>query len=175
MGNSKLKYLKTTAATLLFSSILFAYQATIIQENENGLVLNISDSSKLEWRNSGTGTESRNSIHLGIADIIEISNSLSVPYWSVALALPAPKAPTIRISNIKTEIINLDQPLTMDDIQSINSKPTSEVVDIGYFRFNPVGELIIYPIRATNSGQISVVRSLDVSVIYSGQSVKKPQ
>lgn len=170
MEKSKLKYLKTTFAALLLSSVLFAYQATIIQEEENGLILNISDSSKIELRKAGTDTKPMNLIHLGIADIVEISTSLSVPYWSVALALPAPDKPIIRISNIQTELIEIDQPLTRDDIQAINSKPTSEVVDVGYFRFNPVGELVLYPIKAINSKQISVIRSLDVSVMYSGQA-----
>jgi len=173
MGKSKLKYLKTTAVTLLLSSLLVAYQTTIIQEEENGLVLNISDSSKPEWRRFGTDLEPIFAIHLGVADIVEISSSLSIPYWSVALALPAPKAPTVRISNIKTEIIKLDHLLSEKDIRVINSKPTSEIVDIGYYRFNPVGELVIYPIRAINSEQISVVRSMDISVNYSGQSMQK--
>ncbi|MFH1250018.1 MAG: type IX secretion system sortase PorU [bacterium] len=173
MGKPNIKYFKTTTITLLLSSFLFAYQTTIIQEEENSLILNISDSSKLEWRITGADPESVYSIHLGNADIVEISSSLYIPYWSVALALPASKAPTVRISNIKTEIIELDQPLTEKDIQVINSKPMSEIVDIGYFRFNPICELVIYPIRAINSEQISVVRSLDVSVVYSGQSVQK--
>ncbi|MBU0712891.1 hypothetical protein KJ762_08690, partial [bacterium] len=167
MGKPNIKYFKTTTITLLLSSFLFAYQTTIIQEEENSLILNISDSSKLEWRITGADPESVYSIHLGNADIVEISSSLYIPYWSVALALPASKAPTVRISNIKTEIIELDQPLTEKDIQVINSKPMSEIVDIGYFRFNPICELVIYPIRAINSEQISVVRSLDVSVVYS--------
>ncbi|MDO9549138.1 MAG: C25 family cysteine peptidase, partial [Candidatus Marinimicrobia bacterium] len=173
MGKLKSKYIKSTAITILLSSILFAYQTTVNQEEENGLVLNISDSSKPEWRITDTYPESMSAIHLGVADVVEISSSLSIPYWSVALALPAPQAPTLRISNIKTEIIELDQPLTENDIRAINSKPTSEVVDIGFFRFNPAGELIIYPIKAINPEQISIVRSLDVSITYSGKPAQK--
>jgi len=173
MGNSKLKYLTTAAIVILFSSILSAFQIEIIEENESGLKLHISDLSDPEWRISDTYPASMSAIHLGIADIVEISPSLSIPYWSVALALPTPQNPGLRISNIKTAAIEIEQSLTENDIQAINSKPTAEVVDIGYFRFNPVGELIIYPIKAVNTKQLSVIRSLDISVSYHKKTTLK--
>lgn len=162
----KVKYIILFCLPLFLLNYLDAYQTEILSETENGLHLRVADISQVEWRNADDYPDSASMFCLGLADAVPISSQLAIPYWSFSLSLPTPDQPRVRISNVTREIVALEKPLTVEDIERINSRPVWEVLEIGYLRFNPVGELIIYPLKAVDSQHLQVIRSLEISVTY---------
>ena len=154
---------------LILISPAFALQYDIIQENESGFHLRISDDSEFHWDLNKNYPDAPSYFSLGNANLIPISNSLSIPYWSFPLALPSPQKPQVQISNITTEELRLDQKLDDNDTQIINAKPTADIVDIGFFRFNPAGDLVIFPVRIISNQRIRIIRSLDIIITYPKQ------
>ncbi|MCK4641585.1 MAG: hypothetical protein KAU06_09610, partial [Candidatus Marinimicrobia bacterium] len=162
--------MKNLLILLILISPVFALQYDIIQENESGLLLRISDDSEFQWDLNENYPNAPSYFSLGIANLIPISSSLSIPYWSFPLALPSPHKPHIQISNITTEELRLDRRLDDNDTQIINAKPIADVVDIGFFRFNPAGDLVIFPVRIIGNQRIRIVRSLDITITYPKQT-----
>jgi hypothetical protein len=155
---------------LILISPVFALQYDIIQESESGFHLRISNDSEFQWDMNENYPDVPSYFSLGNANLIPISNSLSIPYWSFPLALPLPQKPQIQISNITTEELRLDRRLDDNDTQIINAKPIADVVDIGFFRFNPAGDLVVFPVRIISNQRIRIVRSLDITITYPKQS-----
>ncbi|MGC9363407.1 MAG: type IX secretion system sortase PorU [Fidelibacterota bacterium] len=158
---------------LLFTTFtpLTAYQTHILTETESGLHFRVADDSKIEWRRADAYPDSISMFFLGAADIVDINPVLAIPYWSFLLALPTPHEPaTIRTFNVTSEIIQLEKSLIDEHIKQINARPLWDVIEVGYLRFNPVCELVIYPLKVVDSRHIRIIRSVEVSVSYAHKS-----
>ncbi len=151
---------------ILINIPILAVQYTIIQEDENKISFTATDSAKFEWRHTDRYPGNHSSFNLGVADLVEISDRLSIPFWTFPLVLPSADRPQVEISGIVTQEITLQKALTRDDIQAINSKPIYDISDIGFYRFSPAGDLVIYPVRVISSDKIQLIRSFNVTVNY---------
>ncbi|MCK4716352.1 MAG: hypothetical protein KAT54_06060, partial [Candidatus Marinimicrobia bacterium] len=97
MKNIKYVSMKYFLILLILISPVFALQYDIIQESESGFHLRISNDSEFQWDMNENYPDVPSYFSLGNANLIPISNSLSIPYWSFPLALPLPQKPQIQI------------------------------------------------------------------------------
>jgi len=172
MINTIRNSIKILIIALILLAHVFALEYRILEEDETGLRLHIEDHSDFQWIGMEDYPEYPGYFSLGEAGIFPVSNALSIPYWSFPLGFPSPDKPAIQISNPIYEKINLDRDLLSEDIDQINNQTLADVVDIGYLRFSPAGDLIVIPIKCIDKYRISVLRSVDIRIRYSKVSEK---
>jgi hypothetical protein len=172
MINTIRNSIKILVTALILLAHVFALEYRILEEDEAGLRLHIEDHSDFQWIGMEDYPEYPGYFSLGEAGIFPVSNALSIPYWSFSLGLPSPDKPAIQISNPIYKEINLDRDLLSEDIDQINNKTTADVIDIGYLRFSPAGDLIIIPVKCIDKNRINVLRSVDIRIHYNKVSRK---
>ena len=157
---------KINILLIIFSTFLQGFNHSVLEENDHKLILKVEDESPIEWINSDQYPQDISAIRLGNSNSIDISATLSIPLWTMVIALPTIEKPDIQSNNIRRNIITLEKELTSGDIQTINSIPVIQIKDIGYSRFNPGGVLVINPIQVISPTQISIIRSMNISIRF---------
>jgi len=149
---------------------LWAVEYSIIYEDESELQIQLEDNSKFSWEQVENYPGAESYFSLGVTNSVSLSANFAIPFWAFTVALPAPLRPTIQLIRARYEEIQLPAILRPEDVQTINQKRSPDFVDIGYFRFNPAGDLVIFPIKCLSSNRIQILRSAIVVIRYAKKS-----
>jgi len=149
---------------------LRAVEYSIIYEDESEVQIQLEDNSEFSWEQAENYPGSQSYFSLGITNSVSLSDNFAIPFWGFTVALPAPLRPTIQLTRARYEEVQLPAVLQPEDVQTINQKISPDFVDIGYFRFNPAGDLVIFPIKCLSNNRVQILRSAVVVIRYAKKS-----